>query len=69
VRLTDFIDAIEAEIGKRAVRNYLPMQMGDVPATWADASLLQALTGYAPRTSFREGVAKFVAWYRDYYGV
>jgi UDP-glucuronate 4-epimerase len=69
VRLTDFIDAIEAEIGRKALRNYLPMQMGDVPATWADASLLQALTGYAPRTGFREGVAKFVAWYRDYYGV
>jgi UDP-glucuronate 4-epimerase len=69
VRLTDFIDAIEAQLGKKAVRNYLPMQMGDVPATWADASLLQRLTGYAPRTGFREGVAKFVAWYREFYGV
>jgi UDP-glucuronate 4-epimerase len=69
VRLTDFIDAIEAEIGRKAMRNYLPMQMGDVPATWADASLLQRLTGYAPRTGFREGVAKFVAWYRKFYGV
>jgi UDP-glucuronate 4-epimerase len=69
VRLTDFIDAIEAEIGRKALRNFLPMQMGDVPATWADGSLLQRLTGYAPRTGFHEGVAKFVAWYRDYYGV
>ena len=67
VRLLDFVDAIEAEIGKKAIRNYMPMQQGDVPATWADASLLQSLTGYRPQTSFREGVAKFVAWYRDYY--
>lgn len=67
VRLMDFIDAIEAEIGKTAIRNYMPMQQGDVPATWADASLLQSLTGYRPQTPFREGVARFVRWYRDYY--
>jgi UDP-glucuronate 4-epimerase len=69
VRLEDFIDAIEAELGKKAIRNNLPMQQGDVPATWADASLLQNLTGYRPQTSFRDGIAKFVAWYRDYYNV
>ena len=67
VRLTDFIEAIEAEIGRKAIRNYMPMQTGDVPATWADASLLHALTGYRPQTPFRDGVARFVAWYRDYY--
>lgn len=67
VRLMDFVDAIEAEIGKKAIRNYMPMQQGDVPATWADASLLQSLTGYCPETPFREGVARFVRWYRDYY--
>jgi UDP-glucuronate 4-epimerase len=67
VRLLDFVDAIEAEIGRKAIRNYLPMQQGDVPATWANAALLQTLTGYRPQTPFREGVAKFVAWYRDYY--
>ncbi|HMS19162.1 NAD-dependent epimerase/dehydratase family protein [uncultured Sphingorhabdus sp.] len=67
VRLLDFIDAIEAEIGKKAIRNYMPMQQGDVPATWADASLLQSLTGYRPQTPIREGVARFVRWYRDYY--
>ena len=61
--------AIEAECGREAVRNYMPMQQGDVPATWADASLLKSLTGYAPQTPFREGVARFVAWYRDYYRV
>jgi UDP-glucuronate 4-epimerase len=67
VRLMDFVDAIEAKVGKKAIRNYLPMQQGDVPATWADASLLHSLTGYRPQTAFREGVAKFVDWYRDYY--
>jgi UDP-glucuronate 4-epimerase len=69
VRLMDFVTAIEAECGRKAVRNYLPMQPGDVPATWADATLLKSLTGYAPQTPFREGVARFVAWYRDYYQV
>ena len=69
VRLLDFVDAIETEIGKPAIRNYMPMQTGDVPATWADASLLQNLTGYRPETPVREGVARFVAWYRDYYNV
>jgi UDP-glucuronate 4-epimerase len=68
VRLMDFVEAIEDSLGKKAVRNYMPMQMGDVPATWADATLLQRLTGYRPQTDFRDGIAKFVAWYRDFYG-
>ena len=68
VRLLDFVDAIEAELGIEAKRNYMDMQKGDVPATWADASLLESLTGYKPQTDFRDGIAKFVAWYRDYYG-
>jgi UDP-glucuronate 4-epimerase len=67
VRLLDFIEAIEAEIGIKATRNYMPMQQGDVPATWADASLLHSLTGFRPETPFREGVARFVRWYCDYY--
>ena len=67
VRLLDFVEAIEACLGKTAIRNYMPMQMGDVPATWADASLLQALTGYRPQTDFRDGIARFVTWFRDYY--
>ncbi|AOL94051.1 GDP-mannose 4,6-dehydratase [Porphyrobacter sp. LM 6] len=67
VRLLDFIDAIEDELGIKAVRNYMPMQPGDVPATWADASLLQRLTGYRPQTDFRDGIAQFVAWFRDYH--
>lgn len=68
VRLLDFVDAIEACLGKKAKRNYMPMQMGDVPATWADASLLQRLTGYRPQTDFRDGIARFVDWFREYYG-
>ncbi|TCO72331.1 NAD-dependent epimerase/dehydratase family protein [Rhodovulum euryhalinum] len=67
VKLTDFIDALEAELGRPAIRNFMDMQPGDVPATWADATLLQRLTGYRPETGFREGVARFVSWFRDYY--
>ncbi|OOY27823.1 UDP-glucuronate 5-epimerase [Thioclava sp. L04-15] len=68
VRLLDFIDAIEDCLGQKAERNYMPMQMGDVPATWADATLLQELTGYRPETDFKDGIAQFVEWFRDYYG-
>jgi UDP-glucuronate 4-epimerase len=68
VRLTDFIDAIEAEVGRPAIRNLMPMQTGDVPATWANADLLRRLTGYAPETPVREGIRQFVAWYRAHYG-
>jgi UDP-glucuronate 4-epimerase len=67
VRLLDFINAIEDCLGKKATRNYLPMQMGDVPATWANAELLQSLTGYRPQTDVRDGIASFVDWFRDYY--
>lgn len=67
VRLGDFVDAIEAELGMVADRNYMDMQKGDVPATWADARLLQELTGYAPQTDFRDGIARFVRWFREYY--
>ena len=68
VRLLDFVDALEAELGIEAKRNYMEMQPGDVPATWADASLLRHLTGYAPQTDVREGVRQFVDWYRGWRG-
>ena len=68
VRLLDFIDAIETSLGRKAIRNYMPMQTGDVPATWADASLLERLTGYRPATDFRDGIANFVTWFREYSG-
>ncbi|WP_299728159.1 SDR family NAD(P)-dependent oxidoreductase [uncultured Tateyamaria sp.] len=67
VPLMEFIGAIEAAVGQEAKKNFMDMQPGDVPATWADGMLLSRLTGYAPQTSVQDGVAKFVAWYRDYY--
>ena len=69
VKLTDFIDEIERQCGKEANRNYMDMQKGDVPATWANADLLKSLTGYKPETDFREGIRQFVEWYRAYYSV
>ena len=62
------IEAIEDALGIKAIRNYLPMQLGDVPATWADTRLLRELTGFAPSTNFKDGVGDFVDWYRDYRG-
>lgn len=69
VNLMDFITAIEEATGKPAQRNYLPMQPGEVPKTWANAELLQALTGFRPNYPVSDGVRAFVAWYREYYGV
>jgi UDP-glucuronate 4-epimerase len=69
VRLLDFVAEIEAAIGKPIARNYMDMQPGDVPATWADCGLLKQLVGYAPQTDVHEGVGAFVTWYRAYYGV
>jgi len=67
--LTEFIAAIEDAVGIRAKQNLQPIQPGDVPATYADTSALHALTGFAPSTPLRDGIARFVAWYRDYYKV
>jgi UDP-glucuronate 4-epimerase len=69
IELMDYIQAIEAAIGVEAQKNFCDMQSGDVPATYADTQLLQRLTGFSPQTGVIEGVAKFVAWYRDYYGL
>jgi len=69
VQLTDFIEAIEDATGRKAERNFMPMQAGDVPATWADAELLKTLTSYAPKTSITQGVVGFVKWYKEYYEV
>jgi UDP-glucuronate 4-epimerase len=65
-RLTDFIAAIEAATGRAARQTLLPMQPGDVPATWADTSLMTALVGALPRTELADGVARFVDWYRGW---
>ena len=69
VELTDYIETLEAALGKTAKRNLLPMQDGDVPATSADTADLRAAVDFAPRTPVRDGVRRFVAWYRDYYKV
>ncbi len=67
VRLLDFIDAIEQCLGQKAIRNHLPIQPGDVPASWADTQLLQRLTGYKPATGFQQGVQAFVRWYCEHH--
>ncbi len=69
VPLLEFIEAIEQALGRTATKNFLPLQDGDVPATHADVSRLAEWTGFKPRTPVREGVARFVAWYRDYFAV
>ena len=69
VQLGEMIAAVEEAVGVKAKRNLMPMQAGDVPATWADADLLHSLTDYVPQTDIRDGVSRFVAWYRDHYQV
>jgi UDP-glucuronate 4-epimerase len=67
VRLLDFIRALETELGREAKKNLLPMQSGDVSATWADCAALERATGYRPRIEVREGIRRFVQWYREYH--
>jgi len=68
VGLLDFIGAIEDALGRKAKLNMMPMQAGDVENTFADIEELVAETGFAPKTTLREGVGRFVEWYRGYYG-
>ena len=68
-QLLDFISAIEESVGIEATKNLMPLQAGDVPATWADTSLLEDLTGYKPNTDLSTGVKNFVSWYREYYNM
>jgi UDP-glucuronate 4-epimerase len=68
VKLIDFIRAIEESVGKKAELNLMPMQPGDVPATFASVDDLARDVGFRPATPVREGVARFVKWYREYYG-
>lgn len=68
VRLSDYIEAVEESLGKKAIKELLPLQMGDVPVAKADISSLVKAVDYKPQTSIKEGVAEFVKWYRDFYG-
>jgi UDP-glucuronate 4-epimerase len=69
VGLEDYIDTLAKALGRPVRKDYQPMQPGDVPATYADTSRLQALTGFMPSTPLAAGIARFVAWYEEYYGV
>ena len=68
VGLMTFIETIEKALGRPATRNYLPMQPGDVPRTFASTDLLAHLTGFAPSVPLEEGIAAFVAWYLEWRG-
>jgi UDP-glucuronate 4-epimerase len=68
VKLMDFIEAIEKSLGKTAQKNFLPLQQGDVPATWADVEDLTKNLGYKPETDVKVGIERFVKWYLEYYG-
>jgi UDP-glucuronate 4-epimerase len=68
VELMAYIEALEEALGRQAEKKFLPLQDGDVPATYADTAELHAATGFAPATPVREGVRRFVEWYRGYYG-
>ena len=67
VDLMRFIEVMEAALGRKAVRNMLPMQPGDMKTTWADTADLEAATGWKPATSIEDGVERFVTWYREFY--
>lgn len=69
VELLYFIELMEQELGKKAVKNLLPLQPGDVPDTYANVDLLADAVGYKPQTSIEEGVERFVSWYRHYYSI
>ena len=67
IKLLDFIKAIENTLKLKAIRNYMPMQKGDVFMTLANTVLLKKLTSYSPKTNFKKGVRSFVKWYLEYY--
>jgi UDP-glucuronate 4-epimerase len=67
VQLMTYIEILEENLGRQAIKNFLPLQQGDVPASDADTSELKAATGFAPSTPVKEGIRRFVEWYRSYY--
>ncbi len=69
IKLINFIEIIEKELGVKAIKNYLPMQPGDVKATFSDNSLLESWINYKPATSIEDGIKKFINWYIDFYKI
>ena len=69
VELMTYIETLERVLGKTAQKNFLPLQNGDVPATYADTAALHVATNFAPSTSVETGIGRFVKWYRSYYGI
>ena len=69
VYLLDFIKQLEKELGKKAIRNYMPIQQGDVKQTLSNTNLLKKITGYNPKTNYKLGIKKFISWYQDYFKV
>jgi UDP-glucuronate 4-epimerase len=67
VQLMTYIETLEENLGRKAVKNFLPLQQGDVPASDADTSQLKSATGFAPATPVKDGIRRFVEWYRSYY--
>ena len=65
--MLNFIRQIEKELGKKAIRNYMPLQKGDVKQTLSDTSLLKKLTNYNPKTNYKTGIKNFINWYKNYY--
>ena len=69
VPLMEYVNALEDVLGKKAIIEYLPMQPGDVEATFADTSLLESYIGFKPKTNIKDGIKKFIEWYRDFYQI
>ena len=67
VFLLNFVKQIELALGKKAIRNYMPLQKGDVKQTLSSTKLLKNITGYNPKTNYKIGIKNFIAWYKDYY--
>jgi UDP-glucuronate 4-epimerase len=69
VELLDFIDCIEEALGKQSVKDFLPLQDGDVPETYADTDALNQWVGFVPNTEIKQGIEKYVGWYKQYYAL
>jgi len=69
IKLLDFIEILEDEIGIKAIKKYREMQKGDVEKTFADSTLLSEKTGFSPKTSIRRGIKEFISWYKEYYRI